>query len=498
MPQNNCLRHVCEQRAGSSAMALWRRALQTAASASSSAEAELLALHRATPGTLGESRALRALWRHLQSHPALESPCASCDCGEPCGDPLTDWVLAESDAHAATALRRSVAAAFTVHAEALAAAPPPADASDENAETPFAAAAAALLRCAHAYPRACGTEASQRLTFADLGCGVGRPLLTAALLPEYGTALGFENSEALFEAASHAAERLPAVEASPRLWLQRGDAGGSQAAAAWHSADVVLLHAPIHGPLATSAALRARALRPGALLLSVGGVPPSIHSHFQLTERRRLPLSWGMGTLYVSRRLDDASSAGADFGGLSGAHDDSPGCELLRDGAGMQRVCATLRASGAPQQAAEAACVAAFAARSELCARVLVASDVVPALAAMLRGDGGSSPEALHNRASAALALAALAVHPGCAAQMHAALPALVSALSADALPVGVRAAAASTLADLGAADGGADAVRSAGAEAPLRRLAAQEEWGAAAAAAACALEALAPARAHV
>ena len=147
------------------------------------------------------------------------------------------------------------------------------------------------------------------------------------------------------------------------------------------------------------------------MLLSVGGALPHTGRHFQLVERRRLPFSWGMGTLVMHRRLDDAASPEADFGGLARAHDDSPDTELLRDSpSGLPRLVNAINSHAAsPQSAAEAACVAAFGARSELVARRLCAPGmrVVASLADMLAPDKNS----VHSIASASLALGALAGH---------------------------------------------------------------------------------------
>jgi hypothetical protein len=483
------------------------------ASSSTPAVAPLLSrLHASPAGSLEEAKALRALWRHLQT-PAPEPDCATCDCGEPCVDPIEDWALdgvTDAGVHmaAVAAARAAHAAAFEglegAAAAAGAAAPLAALASggsDALAELPFDSAAAALLRAAHAYPR--GAADAARLSLFDLGAGAGRPALAAALLRGvfHGGAAGVEASAPLHAASEAAAARARAAGAlCAPLALAHGDA--TQHDGSWTQADVVLAHAPPGSPLLAAAASGASSLRPGSLLLTVGA---RLHAHgLQLTERRRLRASWGMCTLFIHRRVDDADAAAGDAhaGGVAGAHDDTTDLRYLRDAGTITRLVAAL-ASGvaAPVAGAEAAVAAAFAARSELCARALCASGAPAHLAALLspqRLDADATPAAaLHRRAAAALALGALAAHPPAAAALVAAsspLSALVAVLceppahAADASAGGasdaLRAAAASALADVASADAAcAAAVLAAGAAPPLRQLAASEHANAAAAA---------------
>ena len=442
----------------------------------------LASLDATPPGTLPEAKALRALWRHLQASPSAEAPCSTCDCGEPCDDPVTDWALqGGADARrkwkAGGAHRGEVQAA---HEKALQGAPPPLD-GDAGAETPFTASLALLLRASTYHTSRHG------LTFADLGAGVGRPALTAALLPEYGAVLGWEQVPHL-HAASVAA--LASLRTPAAVTLTDGDAASDAAVAAWRRADVLLFHAPLDGHTAHAVGAAAEAMKPGTVLLSVGGVLPGTPRSFQLLERRRLPLSWGMGTVFLSRRLDDGRPADDDVGGLPGAHDDTPEIQLLRkDPRGLPRLLAAVgRHAAAPQAAAEAACAAALAAKSELAARRLCAPSAggVRALAEMLAVPGN-----VHLTASALLALHALAAHSCCAhALTDTAVPALVDVLrtgvsggggSAPALPPGILAAAASSLADIASAeDDAVDAMRAVGAVTVLRTLLAHEKEDAA------------------
>jgi len=167
--------------------------------------------------------------------------------------------------------------------------------------------------------------------------------------------------------------------------------------------------------------------------------------------------------------------------------DESVGARVLRDSGALQaRVLPSLLGGGA--SAAEAACVIAFAARGELAARTLCVGHE-PGLRAL--ADALVGPGTLHARAAAALALSQLCQHGSLWPELcSAALPALVASCSADEAPL--RSAAASALADLAQAGPAAAAeLHRAGAEGPLRRLAAEEDGGTAAAAAATALEAL-------
>ena len=443
----------------------------------------LASLDAASPSTLSEAKALRALWRHFQASPGLEAPCSSCDCGEPCDDPITDWALQGADTRrkwsAGGTHRADVQAA---HERALQGAPPPLD-GDVGAETPLTASLALLLRASTYHTPRGG------LAFADLGSGVGRPALTAALLPEYGAVLGWEQVPHMHAASVAALDVLSSARhrTGAAVTLADGDAASDAAVAAWRQADVLLFHAPLDGHFAHAAGAAAAAMKPGTVLLSVGGVLPGTARHFQLLERRRLPLSWGMGTVFLSRRLDDDRSGEADVGGLPGAHDDTPDIELLRkDPRGLARIMAAMaRHAAAPQPAAEAACAAALAAKSELAARRLCAPSAggVRALSDMLVVPGN-----MHLTASALLALHALASHSCCAhALTDTAVPALVDVLktgvsggSAPALPPGILAAAASSLADIASAeDDAVDAVRAVGAVPVLRTLLALEQRGA-------------------
>jgi hypothetical protein len=440
----------------------------------------LATLDATPPGTLPEAKALRALWRHLQASPSAEPQCSTCDCGEPCDDPVTDWALQGTKAqHRALwrgAHRVEVQAA---HEKALQGAPPPLD-GEAGAELPFTASLALLLR-ASTY-----TTSKAGLTFADLGAGVGRPALTAALLPQFfGTVLGWEQVPRLHAASVTA---LDALRTPAAVTLTDGDAASDAAVAAWRRADVVLFHAPLDGHFAHAVGAAAEAMQPGTVLLSVGGVLPGTPRSFQLLERRRLPLSWGMGTVFLSRKLVDDDGHDDDVGGLPGAHDDTPDIQLLRrDPRGLARLLAAMgRHAAAPQAAAEAACAAALAAKSELAARRLCAPSAggVRALAEMLAVPGN-----VHLTASALLALHALAAHSCCAhALTDTAVPALVDVLrtgvsggGAPAVPPGILAAAASSLADIASAeDDAVDAMRAVGALPVLRTLLAQDKQDAA------------------
>lgn len=412
--------------------------------------------------SVAEARALRTLWQHLQQPPA-EPPCSDCDCGEPCGDPLVDWAAQDA------AGRLAVLAASAQHSQAYEAAPPPRDASDLWAELPFASAAPLLLRCAQHYHRGRGRDS---LRFADLGSGVGRPAAAAALLG-YAAARGWEEDGELSIHAAAAVARLREMAVAQPPSLLRGEAGA--AAAEWTSSDVVLAHGAAGSRLLAAASAHAGGLAPGALVVTVGAPLPAggpAALVFQLTEKRRLPLGWGMGTLFIHRRL--AGVAG------EGGWEDAEGAELRR--AVTSRLAPALRSPAA----ADAAAALAFACRHELCARAAaLGCDALPALASQLRSDGP-----LAARAAAALALGQICTHA----------TALWRPLTEHALPVLVEelrgrplaGAAASAIADLAQGGAGAvGAVRAAGAEAPLRRLAAAEGGGSAAAAAATALEAL-------
>ena len=437
-----------------------------------SAAAAVECLTATERSTLAEARALRSVWQLLRDETQLEPACSSCDCGEPCDDPLSTW------AGCSAPERSAVRAAATAHAALFSLAPPPRDASDSWAELPFATAAALLLRAANVYH-----PGRRPLSFADLGSGVGRPALAASLLPNarYATVLGWEVDATLHShAAAAAAAATAATPGSTRLVL--GDAGTGEAVEAWRAADVVLAHGSLSAHLADAAVH----LGPGALLVTAGGQPVESGSAaaraFQLCERRRLPISWGMGTLFLHRRLASEDGAGGWAGG-----DESDGARILRESGVLQaRVLPSLLGGGA--SATEAACVIAFAARGELSARALCVGQE-PALRAL--ADALIRPGTLHARAAAALALSQLCQHSASLwpELCSAALPALVSSCSAT--EASLRSAAASALADLAQAGEAAGALRRAGAEGPLRRLAAEEDGGAAAAAAATALEAM-------
>ena len=305
-------------------------------------------LHAAPAGTLKEAKALRKLWRHLQAAPPTESPCASCDCGEPCEDPVTEWSLVDADDETRRRWKHGAQHRVSVqrdHELALENAPAPLDSSATHAETPFTAASAALLRAAWAYPR---EPSDRKLLFADLGSGVGRPALTAAILGDaYSAVLGWEQQEQLHGVSVSALGAMRSKRGGgvvPDVRLMHGDAAADGASSTWRNSDVVLFHAPLDGHFAHVVGQAAHALKPGSVLLTVGGILPGTPSHFQLLERRRLPFSWGMGTLFVSRRLDDTRHDDPDFGGLAGAHDDGSDTQLLRDDVrGLARVMDAIR-----------------------------------------------------------------------------------------------------------------------------------------------------------
>jgi hypothetical protein len=446
-------------------------------------------LHLAPRGASAEVQALRALWQHLRAPPA-EPPCSACDCGEPCGEPIADWSFsgAASSAELASARTALVAARdahasfFDADADTAALLPSGASAASEapGESLPFQSTAAALLRARLAYPRDAQTQ--RPLALADLAAGAGRPALAAALLGGFAPVHGREASPALHAASLRATQRYAAWHAAAAAAVPRlvgaaptapADvallaAGAGDKASWWSLADVVLALGLPDSAAAQQAASGAALLRPGALLLSLGARLPA--SCLQVTERRRVRAAWGMATLVVHRRLADDMAGRAHAGGMPGAHDDSGALVALREAGGMQRLASALHAGGA--SGAEAAVAAAFAARSELCARALCVAEAPAALAAALATPGAAAPP--HARAAAALALAALAAHPPAAASLVAARAheALVRVAADESSPDALRAAAASAIADVASAGRAqAQAVLAAGAAAPLRAL---------------------------
>jgi hypothetical protein len=374
-----------------------------------------------------------------------EQRCVTCDCGEPCEEPVRVWALRSAPAAVREQVLHSLPAAAALHERVADSA---LQTLPDSAELPFQTTAALLLRCAFEYhqPRV------GSLVFADLGSS-GKA---------FNQALGWLASE-------HLAEREPAFR-NVALSLQHGDALSESAVSTWQGADVVLLHAPLDSQLfADASSEAAQRLRPGAMLLTVGGPPTGAEAQamFQLVERRRLMVSWGMGTLFLSRRLETADGAG----GWPLAQDEDESTALLRSSGALDRLATLLRSAAETATQAATALVVSHAVRSELCARLLVARGVLAPLSVLL------DAEAVHHRACAALALCALAQQPGVVAGLHEhALPALVRTLVADRRGPGedaLLAAAASALADVAGASGeAAHAVVRAGAVAPLQRLA--------------------------
>jgi hypothetical protein len=216
------------------------------------------------------------------------------------------------------------------------------------------------------------------------------------------------------------------------------------------------------------------------VLITVGARAPSLA--LQLIERRRLLCAWGMGSVFMHTRIDDARAAAGcpHAGGLLGlaGQDDSAELYRLRED-GLARVAQAVHA-GCP----EAATAAAFAARAELGARGLAAAGVPAALAALLVRP--ASDGELRRRAAAALAVAALATHPASAHALmdQGCLPPLAALLSDGGVPSPLRAAAASALADVAAAsDACADAVGATGVAHRLSELVSDAHAGTATAA---------------
>ena len=331
-------------------------------------EVALAALRAAPRATAAERLALRALWRHL-APPPPEPPCTDCDCGVPCdAQPVRDWALSTDE----EADRRAALLACQAAQRTVAACTEGADVQEPASALPFETAAAALLR---GQRLAAVTLGAAPQPFAHLGAGCGRAVLTGALLGGFSAAQGWERDPARQAAASAALARLPSPLAAPSF-VQLGDAVG----AGWTASGVALCAAPEDTRLFEEAGAAAAALRPGAVLITVGARAPSLA--LQLIERRRLLCAWGMGSVFMHTRIDNARAAAGcpHAGGLLGlaGQDDSAELYRLRED-GLARVAQAVHA-GCP----EAATAAAFAARAELCARALAAAGVPAALAALL------------------------------------------------------------------------------------------------------------------
>ena len=149
-------------------------------------------------------------------------------------------------------------------------------------------------------------------TFADLGCGAGRLLVTAAALVRLDRVVGVELLDGYAETARRTLARLGPVlgAAAPAVDLRHGSFTDEPDASAWVGADVVVATSTcFEAAQMRRIADHAARLRPGARVVTLDKPLPASDARFDLLYKVACRGDWGAAVGYVQRRRAGAPPA---------------------------------------------------------------------------------------------------------------------------------------------------------------------------------------------
>lgn len=153
------------------------------------------------------------------------------------------------------------------------------------------------------------------LTFYDLGSGTGKAVITAAMSQDcFSTSIGIEILESLHNQginvvnsfkdtfSQHLYARSPPTQDCPETTVSLIKA--SILEYDWSDGDVVFANSTcFNDDLMSKIAVKAEHLKPGSLFITF---TKSLESkRFEIVDRTRYKMSWGLATVYIHRRLYD-------------------------------------------------------------------------------------------------------------------------------------------------------------------------------------------------